>query len=412
MTRFELAIARRYLLPRKGEGFIFVVSSLALLGIAIGVLALIVVMSVMNGFRAELFDKVLGVNGHAMIRGYGGVLADYDHFTGLARQTPGVVEAVPLIERQVMATFQGRAAGALVRGLKAEDLRAQAIVAGNLLAGTLDGFEGNVVAVGSRLAENLGLGVGDRLTIVSPEGTPTPFGTAPRMVGYEVAAIFEVGVYNYDELFIYMPLPAAQVFFRMDGVVSGVEIMVDDPDKVGLRTAPLLEAVKPYGIVTDWRGLNQALFTALEVERIVMFWILSIIIFVAAFNIVSGQVMLGRAKARDIAIMRTMGASRRSVLRIFMLAGGSIGAMGTLLGLALGLLIAANVQPIQNFISRVTGADLWNPTVRFLTEMPSKTDPVEVAYVVGIAMALTTLASLFPAWRASRTDPVKVLRYE
>lgn len=413
MNAYEWLIARRYLLPSKGEGFIFLVSSLSFLGIAIGVAALITVMSVMNGFREELFDRILGVNGHAVIRGYGGQIYDYQRVAAEALEATGVVRATPLIEKQVMTSYKSRTSGALVRGITQENLRTLPLVGENIKFGTLDEFEGdNAAAVGSRLAAGLGLAVGDDITIISPQGTTTPFGTAPRFVSYQVVAIFEVGIFNFDNAFVYLPLGAAQTYFRMGDSVSGIELQVDDPDRVEERYLPLLPTIQEVGGISDWRQTNRELYDALVLERNVMFIILTIIIFVAAFNIISSLVMLVRFKSRDIAILRTIGASRRSMMRVFIIAGATIGIAGTLAGLALGLALTLNLNSIQRFISSVTGANLWDPSVRFLTEMPSKINPAEVTTVVLLALGLTILATLYPSWRASRTDPVEVLRYE
>lgn len=413
MKAYEWLIARRYLLPSKGEGFIFLVSTLSFLGIAIGVAALITVMSVMNGFREELFDRILGVNGHAVIRGYGGQIYDYQRVADEALKAPGIVRATPLIEKQVMTSYKSRTSGALVRGITQADLRTLPLVGQNIKFGSLDDFDGdNAAAVGSRLAAGLGLAVGDDITIISPQGTTTPFGTAPRFVSYEVVAVFEVGIFNFDNAFVYLPLEAAQTYFRMGDSVSGIELQVDDPDKVEQYYLPLLSMIQDVGGISDWRQTNRELYDALVLERNVMFIILTIIIFVAAFNIISSLVMLVRFKSRDIAILRTIGASRRSMMRVFIIAGATIGIAGTLAGLALGLAFTLNLNSIQRFISKVTGATLWDPSVRFLTEMPSKIDPAEVTTVVLLALGLTVLATLYPSWRASRTDPVEVLRYE
>jgi lipoprotein-releasing system permease protein len=407
-------IVARYLRPRKGEGFIFVVALFSLIGIALGVAALIVVMSVMNGFRDELLDKILGVNGHAVIQGYDGRLQGWDALMKEARATPGVISATPLIEQQLMVSIKNRAAGAIVRGVLPEDVRQQKIIAQNVLEGSFADFKGDepVAAIGSRLAQQIFARVGDRITLIAPEGQVTPFGTTPRIVSYRVIAIFEVGIYDYDNLFILLPLKTAQTFFDMGDGVGTVEITTRDPDQVREILQPLQKKVLPVGVITTWKDVNRALFEALEVERVVMFFILTIIIIVAAFNIISSLIMLVRAKHKDIAILRTMGASRTSVLRIFMGTGTLIGAAGTALGVALGLLIAPNVRAIQELISRTTGADLWDPTVRFLSTLPSRVDPGQVTSVALLALFLTVLATLFPSWRAANTDPVQVLRYE
>ncbi|MEM6832977.1 MAG: lipoprotein-releasing ABC transporter permease subunit [Sphingomonadales bacterium] len=413
MKGYEWLIARRYLLPSKGEGFVFLVSALSFLGIAIGVAALITVMSVMNGFREELFERILGVNGHAVIQGYGGQVFDYEKVAEEALAQKSVIRATPLIEKQVMTSYQSRTAGAIVRGIRQEDLAALPLVGQNIVHGSLDDFSGdNAAAVGSRLAANLGLKVGDDITIISPQGTTTPFGTAPRFVSYQVTAIFEVGIYNFDNAFVYLPLEAAQTYFRLGDSVSGIELQVEDPDRVEEAYLPLIDLIRTVGGVSDWRQTNRELYEALVLERNVMFIILTIIIFVAAFNIISSLVMLVRFKSRDIAILRTMGASRRSMMRVFIVAGGTIGTAGTLAGLGLGLALTLNLNSLQKFLTATTGANLWDPSVRFLTELPSKIDPTEVTIVVLLALGLTILATLYPSWRASRTDPVQVLRYE
>lgn len=411
-SNYVWGIAARYLRPRWGEAFIFFVAGFSVLGITLGVATLITVMSVMNGFRAELFDKVLGVNGHAVIRGYDGVLNDYEKFANDANALDDIVKAIPLLDRQVIATRQGLSRGILLRGIRREDLLREGHLNANLLAGSFDNFEGRTIALGSQLAVALAAQVGDDVTIISPQGATTPFGTAPRMVSYRVGAIFEVGVYQYDEIFTFMPLREAQTFFRTGENVSGIELTVTDPDRVEEIVAPLREAVRPYGVITDWRSLNPALFSALAVERNVMFIILSLIIIVAAFNIISSLYMLVRAKSHDIAILRTMGASKGAMMQIFILAGGLVGLAGTAIGAALGIVLTINLNSIQKGLSDLLGVDLWPPEVRFLTEMPSQIDWGEVSAVIIVSMLISILATLYPAWRASKTDPVKVLRYE
>jgi lipoprotein-releasing system permease protein len=406
------SIAARYLRPRWGEAFIFFVAGFSILGITLGVATLITVMSVMNGFRAELFDRVLGVNGHAVIRGYDGILENYEDFAKQARELPGVTKATPLLDRQVIASRQGLNRGILLRGIEREDLLRDGELNANLLAGSFDNFEGRVVALGSQLAIALSAQVGDDITIISPQGASTPFGTAPRMVSYKVGAIFELGVYQYDEIFTFMPLAEAQTFFRTGQAVSGIEIQVTDPDRVEEIMDPMRGPVRRYGVITDWKDLNPALFSALTVERNVMFIILSLIIIVAAFNIISSLYMLVRAKAHDIAILRTMGAPRRAMMRIFIVAGGLIGVLGTFFGALLGISLTVNLNAIQESLSNLLGVDLWPAEVRFLSEMPSQIDWGEVSAVIIVSLLISIFATLYPAWRASKTDPVKVLRYE
>lgn len=414
LSRYERMIARRYLLPGKGEGFIFLVASISLVAVMLGVAALIIVMSVMNGFRAELFDKIVGLNGHAVVQGYGGRLPDWQTIVDNAKRTPGVTAATPLIEQPLMASYDGRVEGVLVRGMRVEDIRSNAAIKSNVVAGRLDHIVpgSNSVAIGARLAEALGAQVGGQISLISPQGQTTPFGTVPRIVSYTVAAIFEVGVYDYDKAFVIMPIEDAQTLLMLGDAVGMVEVQTVDADKVGEILAPLAAKTVGQGEIRDWRTMNSALFEALSVERVAMFVVLSIIVLVAVFNILSSLIMLVRAKTRDIAILRTMGASRNSLLRIFMTVGVSIGALGTAAGLALGFVFLFFRQGVVNGIQFVTGQNLWDPSIRFLTELPSKTNPFEVLAIVVMAMAFSFLATLYPAFKAASTDPVQVLRYE
>jgi lipoprotein-releasing system permease protein len=414
LNRAERMLARRYLLPEKGEGFIFVVAGFSVGAVALGVAALIIVMSVMNGFRAELFDKIVGLNGHAVVQGFGGRLDNWQQIADIARKSPGVTSAVPLIEQPLMATANGRFEGALVRGMRLEDLRANKTVNTNILAGDMRLVRpGNEhVAVGSRLAQTLGLVPGAQITLWNPDGASTVVGTVPREVTYTVGAIFEVGVYDYDKAFVVMPLEEAQQLLLLGDQVGMVEIDTNDPDRVAEILAPVQQAVAGKAVVTDWRQMNSALFEALAVERVAMFVVLCLIILVAAFNIASSLIMLVRAKTRDIAILRTMGATRQSMTKIFMTVGLSIGTTGIVLGAILGAIFLFFRQNVVNGIQRLTGQDLWDPSVRFLTELPSKTDPLEVVAIILVTLVLTFLFTLFPARKAASTDPVQVLRYE
>jgi len=369
-------------------------------------------MSVMNGFRAELFDKVTGLNGHAVLQSVGGRLENWQPVLAEARRTPGVVHAQPLIEQPLMATREGRVEAILLRGMTIDQIvgnRSFTVHSGSLRSLTPGS---NNVAIGAVLARQLGLSVGNSITILSPEGRSTPFGTVPRIVDYNVAAIFEIGVYDYDKAMVLMPMQDAQEFLMMGDAVQMIEVTTTDPDRVDDILAPLRSRLPPTVLVTDWRQLNSALFEAIQIERVVMFVVLSIIILVAAFNILSSLIMLVRAKNRDIAILRTMGASRRGVMKIFMTVGLSIGVLGILAGMALGFLGLYFRQPVVEFFQRLTGQNLWDPTVRFLTELPSRVDPFEVTAIVVMALVMSFIATLIPAWRASKTDPVQVLRYE
>jgi lipoprotein-releasing system permease protein len=414
LSRYERMIAKRYLLPGRGEAFIFLVASISLVAVALGVAALIIVMSVMNGFRAELFDKIVGLNGHAVVQGYDGKLPDWRRIAKEARALPGVTSAVPLIEQPLMAAFSGRVEGVLVRGMTIADLRANPVMQGKVIKGDLGALTpgSGRVAIGARLAEQLGADVGSQISLISPQGQTTPFGTVPRIVSYQVAAIFEVGVYDYDKAFVVMPMQDAQTLLMLGDAVGMVEIQTNDADRVGQILAPLKASVAMQGELRDWREMNSSLFEALSVERVAMFVVLSLIILVAVFNILSSLIMLVRAKTRDIAILRTMGASRSGLMKIFMTVGVTIGTLGTGFGLILGAVFLFFRQAVVNFVQLVTGQNLWDPSIRFLTELPSKTDPVEVVVIVVMSLGFSFLATLYPAWKAASTDPVQVLRYE
>ncbi|WP_296746703.1 lipoprotein-releasing ABC transporter permease subunit [Mesorhizobium sp.] len=411
---FERMVAWRYLRSRRKETVISVIASISFLGIMLGVATLIVVMAVMNGFRAELLTRILGVNGHLIVQPLDSPLEDYAQVASRINGVPGIKYAIPLIDGQVLAQGNvGGGTGALVRGIRGEDLNKISIVASNIKQGTLDGFDtGDGVAIGRRMAENLGLVLGDTITLISPEGDVTPLGTTPRMKGYKVTAIFEVGMSEYDSSIVYMPFSEAQLYFNMDGRAQTIEIYVDNPDNVD-ALKPLVEqaAQRPIDIV-DWRQRNETFFSALQVERNVMFMILTLIVLVAALNIISGLVMLVKDKGHDIAILRTMGASRGAILRIFLMTGAAIGVTGTIAGVLLGVVICANIESIRQFFSWMTGKILFNPELYFLSQLPAKMDARETTYVVIMALGLSFLATVFPAWRAARLDPVEALRYE
>ncbi len=414
LTRYERLIAKRYLLPGRGDAFIFLVASISLVAVMLGVAALIVVMSVMNGFRAELFDKIVGLNGHAVVQGYGGRLPDWREVVAQSKATAGVTSATPLIEQPLMASYQGRVEGILVRGMRVADIRTNDSLKGNVLAGHLEELVPNSgnVAIGARLAEQLGAQVNGQISLISPDGQSTPFGSVPRIVAYRVAAIFEVGVYDYDKAFVVMPIEDAQSLLLLGDAVGMVELQTTDPERVGEILKPLAKQVQNKGIVSDWRSMNSSLFEALQVDRTVSFVVLSIIILVAVFNILSSLIMLVRSKTRDIAILRTMGASQGSMLRVFITVGVTIGTLGTLAGVVLGFIFIHFRQSVIHAIQFVTGQNPWDPQIRFLTELPAKTDPVEVLGIVAMALGFSFLATLYPAYKASRTDPVQVLRYE
>jgi len=406
-------VAMRYLRARRQEGFISVIAWFSLLGIALGVATLIIVMAVMNGFREELLTRILGLNGHLSVYGTSETLSDFDDLSGKVRTVPGVVEVSPLIEGQVMATARGVARGAVVRGVRPADLARRAIVAGNIQDGTLADFTGDdTVVVGSRLAERLGIQVGGKITLISPKGNITAFGTVPRMRAYRVAATFKVGMYEYDSTFVFMPLDAAQVYFRMPGAVTNLEVMVEKASLAPAVGRAIGAAIADAGRIHDWQRANSSFFNAIRVERNVMFLILTLIIVVAAFNIISSMIMLVKDKGRDIAILRTIGATRGMIMRIFFLSGASVGVIGTLAGFALGLAFSENIETIRQWIQGLTGTELFAAEIYFLSRLPAVVDPNEVLAVVLMGLGLSFLATLYPSWRAARIDPAEALRYE
>jgi lipoprotein-releasing system permease protein len=414
MRPYERTIFKRYLLPQRGEGFIFVAAAFSFTAVMLGVAALVIVMSVMNGVRSDLFDKIVGLNGHAVVQGFGGRIDDWQDVLKQAKATPGIVSATPLIEQPLLGTFSGRVEGILVRGMTVPDIRKNETLNGKVLQGdlaTLTPGSGNV-AIGSELARNLGATVGSNLTIINPAGRSTPFGTVPREISYRISAIFEIGVYDFDKAYVVMPMEDAQLLLLTGDQVQMIEVKTTDPDKVGEILRPLAEKVASKAVVSDWRSMNASLFEALSIERVAMFVILSLIILVASFNIISSLIMLVRAKTRDMAILRTMGAPRDSVMRIFMAIGLSIGIAGTIAGMIVGFSLLYFRQSVLRGVEFLTGQPLWDPSIRFLTELPSKPDPFEITAIVIMVIVFSFVATLYPAYKAANTDPVQVLRYE
>ena len=409
---FERMVAFRYLRARRQEGFVSVIAIFSLLGIMLGVATLIIVMAVMNGFRIELVDRILGLNGHLGVYGPANSLTDYDAVAQKVRAVPGVVSVTPLIEAQALVTSDAGAAGAVVRGIHPDDIRARKLIADHVVAGSLADFGGDDVAVGDRLAARLGLKVGGKITVVSPEGTETAFGTMPRTKTYTVAALFDVGFYEYDNTFVFVPLDAAQVFFKLKDAVNYLEVFVADADQASAEGQKIVAVLGGNARILDWQRTNSSLVNALIVQRDVMFLILTLIIVVAAFNIISSMIMMVKDKGRDIAILRTMGASRGMILRIFILSGASIGIVGTLAGFGLGIVITQNLEAIRQFIQNALHMELFAAEIYFFTRLPAVIVPHEVAAVVIMALALSFLATLYPSWRAARLDPVEGLRYE
>jgi len=439
-SRFEWMIAGRYLRARRKEAFISVISSLTMVGVAIGVATLIVVMSVMNGFRAELLTKILGLNGHFTVYPIESKFTDYEETVATIQNIPGVDFAVYFVEGQVLASGKGSSTGVTVRGMNEENLKKLKLLYGAAEQGGWDGWDqGKGIAIGYRLAQTLGVSLGDQVQIINPDGAMTPFGTTPQIRSYPVNVIFDLGMVEFDSFFMYMPLEPAQDYFKLftevlrpgfeqlDPLASDAEIdaayerineataaevFIDNPDDTAVMRERIQSApIRPV-ILNDWQQRNETFFSALQVERVVMFTILSMIILVAAFNIISSLIMLVKDKSSDIAVLRTMGASRGSIMRIFSITGTTIGVIGTLAGAGLGLLVAANAETLRAFVSNTLGVAIFPPEVFFLSSLPSKTDPIEVTVVVCLALGLSFLATLYPAWRAAQYDPVEALRYE
>lgn len=440
-ARFEWMIAGRYLRARRKEAFISVIAALTMVGVAIGVATLIVVMSVMNGFRGELLDKMLGLNGHFTAYPIESQFTDYKEAVAALEQVEGVTFAVSFVEGQVLATGRGNSTGVSVRGMTEDDLKKLTLLYNGVEQGGFDQWDSSKgVAIGYRLAQTLGVGLGDQIEIINPDGAMTPFGSTPQIRSFPVNAIYNLGMVEFDSFFMYMPMETAQNYFRMvDEVLkpgveqldplasdaeidaayervpraSAIEIFIEDPDMVDVMRERMqaMPNVRPL-VLTDWRQRNETFFSALQVERVVMFTILSMIILVAAFNIISSLIMLVKDKGADIAVLRTMGATRGAIMRIFSITGTAIGFIGTAVGLVLGLVVAANAETLRASISNLLGVTLFPPEVFFLSSLPSRTDPVEVTVVVCMALGLSFLATLYPAWRAAQYDPVEALRYE
>ena len=412
-SAFEWMLALRYLRARRKEGFISVIAGFSFVGIMLGVATLIIVLAVMNGFRKELFDKILGLNGHIVIHSISGRFDDFEAVAERLRQVDGVNYVLPLIEGQAMISTASLAKGALVRGLREADLSKLTAISDNIRFGTLDGFDARVsIAIGTRMANDLSVKVGDKVTLVAPRGATTPFGTAPRVKRYPVAAIFEMGMSEYDSTIVFMPLSESQRYFNRRNMVSVLEVVVDKPDTVGRMRPSILKAGGPTIYVSDWRQRNASLFSALQVERNVMFLILTLIVLVAALNIVSGLIMLVKDKGADIAILRTMGATRSAVMRIFFITGASIGIVGSLAGFVMGVLVCTNIESIRKFIAYITDTDIFSPELYYLSRLPAEMETGEVISVLIMALSLSILATIYPSWRASRLDPVEAFRFE
>jgi lipoprotein-releasing system permease protein len=411
-SRFEWMLAGRYIKPRRhATGLVIAAFSLA--GIMIGVATLIIVMAVMNGFREQLIDKILGLNGHMIVQPMDSKLTDYAAVSDRIAAVPGVVSVIPLVEGQALASGINTSSGALVRGVRQQDLPKVHGVADNVKLGSLENFDTSQgVAIGTRLAQSLGITIGDTLTLVTPRGSVTPLGVTPRIKAYPVVAIFEIGMSQYDSSFVFLPFQEAQAYFNLDDEASAIEIYLDNADRVDALRPAIEQAADRQILLIDWQQRDLTFFSALQVERNVMFFILLLIVVVAALNIISGLTMLVKDKGHDIAILRTMGATRGAIMRVFFIAGASIGTLGTILGFILGVIVCLNVESIRSFIASLTQTEVFSPELYFLSQLPARMDPSETIMVVVLALVLSFLATLPPAWRAARLDPVEALRYE
>ncbi|HWV95658.1 MAG TPA: lipoprotein-releasing ABC transporter permease subunit [Xanthobacteraceae bacterium] len=410
---FEWMLSTRYLRARRKEGFISVIAGFSFLGIMLGVATLIIVMAVMNGFRSELLSKILGLNGHLLVQPLESPLTDWNEVADRINKVPGIRLAAPVVDGQALASSPFNASGVLVRGIRSSDLDNITSIAKNIKQGTLEGFDqGQGVAIGRRLADQLSIRAGDNITLVAPRGAVTPMGTTPRIKPYKVAAVFEIGMSEYDSTMVFMPLAEAQAYFNRANDVTAIEIYTVNPDRIDqFRKAVTDAAGRPIYLV-DWRQRNSTFFNALQVERNVMFLILTLIVLVAALNIISGLIMLVKDKGGDIAILRTMGATQGAIMRVFLITGAAIGVVGTLTGLVVGLVVCLNIESIRQFLSWLTNTELFSPELYFLSKLPAEIDVGETVAVVIMALTLSFLATLYPSWRAARLDPVEALRYE
>ncbi len=412
-SKFERLVAGRYLRAKRKEGFISVITGFAFTGIALGVATLIIVMSVMNGFKSELLSRILGINGHIMIVSAPGFpFTDYKTAVKDLESIDGVEVAIPMIEKQILISSGNSAEGAMVRGISKEDLLKKQVLRNGVAGLDIDKFQGDKVIIGSRLADKMGIIPGDKITLISPNGKVTAFGTVPRMKSYEVLGTFNVGMYEYDATHLFMPMEAAQKYFSMGNSAGQIDVTLKNDDDLALMRDIIEQSVGIDAYVYDWKQSNSAFFNAIDVERNVMFLILTLIILVAAFNIITGLIMLVKDKGRDIAVLRTMGATKGMIMRIFFIDGAFIGVVGTLIGFILGVLFCENIETIRQFLEGLSGRELFSAEIYFLSQLPAKINWEEVGIVAGVSLLLSFLATLYPAYRAAKFDPVEALRYE